>query len=207
MNALKKAVKWVLIAIGVLFILGLVVSLMSPEGRRGIEQGADAALGSTAATATEAPTPEPTATPTQAPIPTLKPTPEEAASSGVTEWMAYTDDRLAWLEGEFTPAMEAWDTDGPDVFVNAMDAIEVWSAVLAEQTDLAFVDPHPCFEDFHNEWVAIIDLYYEGYDILTDGGIESDVAMIEEGIALIDQANARMDPHTESMADVLTACG
>ena len=71
-----KVLKWVAIAFGALLLLGLLVSLTSPEGREGLERGIDAA-------SSEEPTPtaEPTlvavATPnlTPTPDPTPEPTP------------------------------------------------------------------------------------------------------------------------------------
>lgn len=209
---MKTVFKWVLITFGALLVLGLVLSVVSPEGRRGMEEGADEALSeeteSPAAAVVE--TPEPTEEATPEPTEEATPEPTEDPLAGMTEgsmqWLSYSADRYTWVTEEFTPAHENWDTSGDDVFMTAMNSLPIWTAVLSEKTALEFVNPHECFADWHANWVEVVNTYYEGYDVLTDGGIESDMAKIEEGLALIDEANQMMPASTEAMAEAQAAC-
>ena len=211
---MKRVLKWFLIALGALFLVALGASLASPEGREGLQAGLDAAESTAAIPTTAPPTAEPSLPPTPEPTPAATPkslpplpTPEPTiATTGHAEWVAYSVDRLAWLENEYQPALQAWDTSGDNPFVTAMNAIDIWIALGNEQVALDIVEPHPCFVDWHEKWSEVIDLYYEGYDILTDGGIESDLAKINEGIAITEQANAKLNESNAAMEATAVAC-
>ncbi len=103
---MKRVVKWVLIAVGALFLVGLGASLATPDGREGLADGLNNTTRS--ATAIVDPTPDPTmaSTPDPTPDPTPSPTPEPTVSAGMDEWLAYSTDRVAFIQDGFLPATE-----------------------------------------------------------------------------------------------------
>jgi hypothetical protein len=198
---MKSVMKWSLIVIGALFLVAIGAAIASPEGREGIERGVEDAQ----ATPTEQPTEQPTvAAIAETAEPTERPTPEPTVEpvAGMFEWIAYSEDRLDWIDNEFLPANDEWDTTGDDPYMTAMGAIPLWSAVLSEQTNLSLVDPHPCFADWHEGWSDVVDTLYEGYDVLTDGGIESDLEKIDRGVTLINEGLEAMDVSTAALEQI-----
>ncbi len=205
-----KILKWVGIAIGALFLVVLGMTIASPdEEGRGVSEASASATETPSEVATPEPTVEPTPEPTEAPTPkpTPEPTPEPTLDSGFSEWITYSLDRLTWMENDFIPANSGWDTSGNDPYMMALGAMPLWTATLGEQSSLAFIEPDPCFAEWHTNWAAVVDKLHDGYDVITDGGIESDMSKIESGIATIDVGLELMNESTAAIAATAEACG
>ena len=157
--------------------------------------------------ASDQPTATPEPTPTSTPEPTPRPTPEPTPiSTGSGEWLSYAADRLEWIDGEFNPAIAEWETDTGDAFVSAMNAMPVWEAFLHEQSALVSVSPHACFAEFHANWVAMVDLLYEGYDQLTDAGIARDYSLLATAMTTLEQGNTLFESSNESITPTFDSC-
>lgn len=93
----------------------------------------------------------------------------------------------------------------PDEMLAA--SMDIWFALTAEVTWATSFDPPACVAEAHADYTDVIRAYEHAYDVTTDALIASDLAGLEEGIALQEEAIAATDVWTaEHGATLGTTC-
>lgn len=109
-----KILKWIGIAVGALLLLAVVVTIATPEGRKGFQEGASQAIEEQRATPTVEPTEAPTPEPTVAPTP--EPTEEPTADAAVLTRLAMQTLMNDWPQSQKDELCSAYTTVGPELF-------------------------------------------------------------------------------------------
>ena len=121
---MRRIGKWILIVLGAIFLIGIVVTIVSPDGRRGIERGITDTV--------QTPTPSPSPTPSPTASPTPLPTPDAAA--GEEAFWSFFDTSLQSTADDSVCVYFLMDPDGfLDTF---MDGIEEGAGDMGEAADI-----------------------------------------------------------------------
>lgn len=210
---MKRVMKWALIAVGALFVIGLIGSLMTPEGREGMERAADDVTSRGDTRSASAATPEPTAAPasvTAEPTvaPTPEPTPVPTINGGAVAAIAFgehvtpvIDDIVADLE-----AITAGAGDG-DISAVTDAAIDLWIDAGNEVAWLEANPPDACFAEAHSTWLDAMREYEEAGDLISDGWILSDMSLVEEGMEAMDRGTEAVNRASAAVSNIAANCG
>lgn len=194
---MKRIAKWALIILGVFFALGVIITIATPQGRKGFSEGAARAQSEAAQTASPSPSPSPTEEPT--PVPTPAPT----TNPNTGPYTAFQNNALLYanefIEQARTVVDAANSGDLDQVYSTAMD---FYVSLSTEKASLEALDVKPCFAKAHHAYLKSITTFRDSMDGIATAIINNDPAQLNAAIDKMNDGTAQVNAATEEIKQV-----